>query len=44
MKNKRIAIELSEEIYYKVKVYCATQKITIKEFLTDLIKDKINQG
>lgn len=44
MKNKRIAIELDEDIYYKVKVYCATQKITIKEFLTDLIKDKINQS
>lgn len=42
MKNKRISIEIDEEIYYKVKVYCATQKITIKEFLTDLIKNKIN--
>lgn len=40
--NKRITIEVPEDMFYKIKVYCAEQKISIKDFLTNIIKEKLN--
>lgn len=39
--NKRITIEVNEELFYKIKVYCAENKISVKELITNLIKDEI---
>ena len=39
--NKRITIEVDEELFYKIKVYCAENKISVKELITNLITDEI---
>lgn len=39
--NKRITIEVEEELFYKIKVYCAENKISVKELITNLIKNEI---
>lgn len=39
--NKRITIEVDEEMFYQIKVYCAENKISVKELITNLIKDEI---
>lgn len=39
--NKRITIEVNEELFYKIKVYCAENKLSVKELITNLIKDEI---
>ena len=41
-KVKRLTFELEEEEFYDLKKYCVNNKITIKCFLTSLIKEKIN--
>ena len=39
--NKRITIEVPEDMFYKIKVYCAENKISVKELITNLITDEI---
>lgn len=39
--NKRITIEVDEEMFYKIKVYCAENKVSLKDFITNLIKEKL---
>ena len=40
-KIKRLTFELDEEVFYKLKCYCAENKITFKDLLTEFIKDKV---
>lgn len=40
--TSRITIELDKELKKKVVLYCAEKDLTVKEFLTNLIKEKIN--
>lgn len=39
---KRLSIELEEDIFYALKSFCVKNKITIKNFITNLIKEKID--
>ena len=39
--SKRITIEVDEEMFYKIKVYCAENKVSLKDFITNLIKEKL---
>lgn len=39
--NKRITIEVDEKLFYKIKVYCAENKISVKELITNLITHEI---
>ena len=38
---KRLTIELDEDVFYDLKSFCVKNKITIKEFVTNIIKEKI---
>ena len=40
-KVKRVTFDLENDLFYKLKVYCAENKISIKDFVTELIKNKI---
>lgn len=40
-KIKRLTFELDEEVFYKLKCYCAENKITFKDLLTEFIKEKV---
>lgn len=39
---KRLSIELEEYIFYALKSFCVKNKTTIKDFITNLIKEKID--
>lgn len=41
---KRITFDISEELYYKLKIYCIVNKTSIKDLLTENIKEKIKEG
>ncbi len=38
---KRLTIELDEDVFYALKEYCAKNKTTFKELLTEFITDKV---
>lgn len=39
--RKRLTIELDVHIFYAIKEYCVKNKITLREFLTQLIEEKM---
>ena len=38
---KRLSIEIDDKLYINVKTFCARNGTTIKELLTEIIKEKI---
>lgn len=40
-KSKRVTFDLENDLFYKLKVYCAENEISIKDFVTNLIKKEI---
>lgn len=40
--TSRITIVIDKEIKKKVVLYCTEKEITVKDFITKLIKEKIN--
>lgn len=38
---ERITIELNKELKQKVKIYCINNAITVREFITQLLKEKL---
>jgi hypothetical protein len=43
MANKRTTIFLDDNVFVELKVYCAKNNISIKEFLCDAINEKLNK-
>lgn len=41
--RKRLTIELDEQIFYAIKEYCVKSKITVREYLTQLIEAEIKK-
>lgn len=41
-KIKRLTIELEEDLLNNFKIYCINNDISMKDFLTDYIKSKLN--
>ena len=39
---KRLTIELDEDVFSALKIYCINNNISMKDFLTEYIKSKIN--
>lgn len=42
-KVKRLTFELEEDLFYSLKSYCVNKKISVKDYLTNLIKNNINE-
>lgn len=42
-KNKRLTIELNENLFYQLKEFCVKNKITIKQYLTQLIINELEK-
>ena len=36
--DKHITIRMDEELYQQVKIYCVTNKVTVKDLITELVK------
>ena len=40
---KRITFDVDDDLFYDIKLHCAKNKVTIKEFLTNLVKKEISE-
>ena len=40
---ERIVIEIDKDLKQKIKVYCAMNNLTIKDFMINIITEKINK-
>ena len=38
---KRLTFDIDQDLFYELKIYCAKNKITMKDFITNLIKEKL---
>lgn len=38
---KRLSIEIDDDLYVKIKTYCARNGTTIKDTVTEIIKERI---
>lgn len=41
--RKRLTIELDEQIFYAIKEYCVKCKITVREYLTQIIETEMKK-
>lgn len=41
--NKRFSIDLTEELYKKLKIFCVQNDVSMKEFITQAIKEKLEK-
>ena len=39
---KRLTIELDEDVFSALKIYCINNDISMKDLITELVKNKIN--
>lgn len=40
---KRLTFDIDQDLFYEIKIYCAKNKISIKDFITNLIKEKLKK-
>lgn len=43
-KSKSLIIEVDENLFYQVKELCVKKKITIKQYITQLIETDLNKS
>lgn len=41
--KKRFTIELTDELYKKLKIFCVQNDVSMKEFITETIKEKLEK-
>lgn len=41
---KRLTFDIDEDLFLEFKTYCVKHKTSIKDLLTKIIKEKLNQG
>ena len=41
--KKRFTIEVNDELYKKLKIFCVQNDISMKEFITEAIKEKLEK-
>lgn len=41
--KKRFTIELTDELYKKLKIFCVQNDVSMKEFITEAIKEKLKK-
>lgn len=42
-KTKRLTLELDEYLFYQLKEICVKNRTTIKQFVTELVKNELNK-
>ena len=40
---KRLTFDIDLDLFYELKVYCAKNKITMKDFISNLIRQKLKK-